>query len=141
MRFHPAIAALLLAVATASGARAQEAPAKKAPAEPKKEKTKDGLDATALLAKLALKVDKDGDGALSQAEFRKLPLIKEVKKERIASLFRDLDEDGDGLLAVEEISGGFGKILELAKDETAAVKKSGTPKKEKDKKEKKKKPA
>ena len=82
----------------------------------KEEKKATGFDPKSFLLKLVLNADEDGDGALSTAEFRKVPLLKELKKERVDSLFADIDADSNASLDAEEIGKGFGKITDLAKE-------------------------
>ncbi len=85
----------------------------------KKEKTTSGFDPKSFLLKLILSADDDGDGALSADEFRRIPLLKELKKERVDSLFADIDTDSNASLDTGEISKGFGKITDLAKEKQA----------------------
>jgi len=82
----------------------------------KKETKTAGFDPKSLLLKLLLTTDDDGDGALSTEEFRRLPLLKELKKERIDSLFAEIDTDRNASLTTDEIGKGFSKITDLAKE-------------------------
>jgi len=82
----------------------------------KEEKAEAGFDPKSFLLKLVLNADDDGDGVLSTTEFRKVPLLKELKKERIDSLFAEIDANTDAGLDAEEIGKGFGKITALVKD-------------------------
>jgi hypothetical protein len=84
--------------------------------EEKEEKKSSGFDPKSFLLKLVLNADEDGDGELSTEEFRKVPLLKELKKERVDSLFADIDADTNASLNAEEIGKGFGKITSLAKE-------------------------
>ena len=85
-------------------------------AKEKEEKRNPGFDPKSFLLKLVLNADEDGDGALSTGEFRKVPLLKELKKERVDSLFADIDADSNASLSAEEIGKGFGKITDLARE-------------------------
>lgn len=71
--------------------------------------------------KLVLAADEDDDGALSTREFRQVPLLKEIKKERIDSLFAEIDENKDARLDADEVSKGLGKMTNLAKDGSRAA--------------------
>lgn len=86
----------------------------------KKEKKTDndgsGFNPKSFLMKLVLAADEDDDGALSTHEFRQVPLLKEIKKERIDSLFAEIDENKDARLDADEVSKGLGKMTNLAKD-------------------------
>jgi hypothetical protein len=85
-------------------------------AKEEEEKKKSAFDPKSFLLKLVLNADEDGDGELSLGEFRKVPLLKELKKERVDSLFADIDTDTNASLNAEEIGKGFGKITSLAKE-------------------------
>ena len=86
----------------------------------KKEKKTDsdgsGFNPKSFLMKLVLAADEDDDGALNTHEFRQVPLLKEIKKERIDSLFAEIDENKDARLEADEVSKGLGKMTNLAKD-------------------------
>lgn len=82
----------------------------------KDEKAEGGIDPKSFLLKLVFNADEDGDGVLSTTEFRKVPLLKELKKERVDSLFAEIDANTDAGLDEEEIGKGFGKITALVKD-------------------------
>jgi hypothetical protein len=84
--------------------------------ESKEEKRSSSFDPKSFLLKLVLAADEDGDGRLDTAEFQKAPLLKELKKERVESLFAEIDTDSNAVLDEEEISKGFGKITSLAKE-------------------------
>jgi type IV secretory pathway VirB10-like protein len=91
----------------------------------KKEKKTDsdgsGFNPKSFLMKLVLAADEDDDGALSTHEFRQVPLLKEIKKERIDSLFGEIDENKDARLDADEVSKGLGKMTNLAKDGSRAA--------------------
>ncbi len=91
----------------------------------KKEKKTDqegsGFNPKSFLIKLVLAADEDDDGALSTNEFRQVPLLKEIKKERIDSLFAEIDENKDARLDADEVSKGLGKMTNLAKDGSRAA--------------------
>jgi hypothetical protein len=84
--------------------------------EKKSESDSSGFNPKSFLMKLVLAADEDDDGALSTTEFRQVPLLKEIKKERIDSLFAEIDENKDARLDADEVSKGFGKMTNLAKD-------------------------
>ena len=98
-------------------AREREKKAKAAKAA----KPSTGFDPKSFLLKLVLMADEDGDGALSAEEFRKVPLLKELKTERVDSLFAEIDADTNASLNSEEIGKGFGKITNLAKENRALL--------------------
>lgn len=117
---------------------ASAAPAEKpAPKKSKKEKEREkkakrekddkegkqssGFDPKSFLLKLVFNADDDGDGALSTEEFRKVPLLKELKQERVDSLFAEIDTDSNASLNAEEVGKGFGKITNLAKENRALL--------------------
>jgi len=102
------------------------APKKTAGNRQKKSKKKEessaaSFDPKSLLVKLVMNADSDGDGMLSTEEFRKVPLLKELKKERVDSLFADIDADQNAKLDADEIGQGFGKITALAKDSRSMI--------------------
>lgn len=75
-----------------------------------------GTNPKSFLLKLIQNADKDGSGGLSVDEFRQLPLLNDLKQERVDSLFGDIDTNADGSLSPEEIGNGFGSITSLAKE-------------------------
>ncbi len=82
----------------------------------KKEPAAENFDPNALLLKLVFNADNDRDGVLSLSEFRKVPLLKELKKDQVNTLFAEIDANGDAGLDAEEVGKGFGKISALLKD-------------------------
>lgn len=93
----------------------------KAKKEKKTDQEGSGFNPKSFLMKLVLAADEDDDGALSTNEFRKVPLLKEIKKERIDSLFAEIDENKDARLDADEVSKGLGKMTNLAKDGSRAA--------------------
>jgi len=84
--------------------------------ESKESKKPTDFDPKSLLLKLIMNSDDDGDGALSLEEFRGLPLLKELKKDRLDEVFAQIDANNNASLDDKEIGKGFGKITELAKE-------------------------
>lgn len=84
-------------------------------------KESSGFDPKSFLLKLVFNADDDGDGVLSTEEFRKVPLLKELKKERVDSLFAEIDADSNATLDAEEVGKGFGKITSFAKENRALL--------------------
>ena len=93
----------------------------KAKKEKKTDQEGSGFNPKSFLMKLVLAADEDDDGALSTNEFRQVPLLKEIKKERIDSLFAEIDENKDARLDADEVSKGLGKMTNLAKDGSRAA--------------------
>ena len=93
----------------------------KAKKEKKTDSDESGFNPKSFLLKLVLAADEDDDGALSTHEFRQVPLLKEIKKERIDSLFAEIDENKDARLDADEVSKGLGKMTNLAKDGSRAA--------------------
>jgi len=82
----------------------------------KESKASLGFDPKSFLIKLVFNADEDGDGILSTEEFREVPLLKELKKERVDSLFSEIDANRDAGLDANEVGKGFGKITSLAQE-------------------------
>jgi hypothetical protein len=87
----------------------------------KEQKTPSGFDPKSFLIKLIFAADEDGDGILSTGEFRQVPLLKELKTERVDSLFAEIDADSNEGLDAAEVGQGFGKITSLAKEGRASL--------------------
>jgi len=100
----------------------KEKTAEKTKKTKKDEKSSSPLDPKNFLVKLILNADEDGDGTLSLQEFRQVPLLKELKQERIDSLFAEIDGDLNASLSTEEIGQGLGKITGLAKESRTPAK-------------------
>lgn len=84
--------------------------------ESKESKKPSDFDPKSLLLKLIMNSDDDGDGALSLEEFRRLPLLKELKKDRLDEVFAQIDGNSNASLDDKEIGKGFGKITDLIKE-------------------------
>lgn len=67
----------------------------------------------AKLTQLVLKSDKDKNGSLDLAEFRSMPLLRQVKKDKLDGLFAEVDADSNAMISSEELGKGLPKITEL----------------------------